>query len=129
MRLWLGEDDLAIEHFARAMRLSPVDPVLFGMQEGTAHAHFFAGRHMEALSWARMALSNMPVGHAGLRIGAASSALAGRAEEATKMIARLREIDPALRVSNFLTDIVGLHRQPERLAKYADALRKAGLPE
>jgi adenylate cyclase len=129
LRLWLGENDLAIEHFARAMRLSPVDPVMFGMQEGTAHAHFYAGRYMEALSWARIALSIMPVGHAGLRVGAASSALAGCSEEATKMIARLREIDPALRVSNYLTDVAGPYRRPEHVAKFADALRKAGLPE
>jgi Caspase domain len=37
------------------MRLSPVDPFLFGMQQGSASAHFFAGRYDEALTWAKMA--------------------------------------------------------------------------
>jgi len=126
-RIWLGEPDLAVEHFARAMRLSPVDPVFSNMQEGTAHAHFFAGRHSEALSWARMALNERPYSHTALRIAAASSALAGSAEQATTMMARLRERDPALRVSN-LHDILGSYH-PEHITRYENALRKAGLPE
>jgi hypothetical protein len=110
------------------MRLSPIDPALNNMQEGTAHAHFFAGRYSEALSWARVALSGRSDSHAALRIAAASSALAGRAEEGTTMTARLRQVDPALRVSN-LRNILGPYRNPEHLAKYEDALRTAGLPE
>ena len=42
-------------------------------------------------------------------------------------MARLLEIDPALRISNF-ENVVGPW-QPEDLSKYQDALRKAGLPE
>jgi hypothetical protein len=41
----------------------------------------------------------------------------------------LLEIDPALTVSNFLLNLLGPYRQPEHLANYADALRKADLPE
>jgi len=128
VKVWLGEPDRAVERFAHAMRLSPVDPVLFGMQQGTAHAHFFAGRYDEALTWAKMALREQPVSHPALRVAAASCALAGRDEEAKRLMARLLEIDPALRVSNF-HNLVGPYRQPEHLAKYADALQKAGLPE
>jgi hypothetical protein len=42
-------------------------------------------------------------------------------------MAHLRELDPALRVSN-LGDVYPLQR-PEDLAKVADGLRLAGLPE
>ena len=35
---------MPIERFARAMRLSPLDPEMFRMQTGTAMAHMFAGR-------------------------------------------------------------------------------------
>jgi tetratricopeptide (TPR) repeat protein len=49
---WLGEPESAIERFARAMRLSPLDPRAMGMKVGTAHAHFFLGRYDEAASWA-----------------------------------------------------------------------------
>jgi len=128
-RVWLGKTDIAIEHFVHAMRLSPVDPNMFWMQEGIAHAHFFAGRHEEALTWARNALRSLPDSHAALRIGAASSALVGRGEDAKKLMTQLREVHPALRVSNFLTGVVGPYRQPEHVTKYANALRMAGLPE
>jgi TolB-like protein/Tfp pilus assembly protein PilF len=128
-RVWLGKTDLAIEHFAHAMRLSPVDPYMFWLQEGTAHAHFFAGRYDEALAWAQMALRDLPDSHAALRIGAASNALAGRGEEAKRLTARLLEIDPTLRISSLLSDVLGPYRQPEHPTKYASALRKAGLPE
>ena len=94
------------------------------MKEGMAQAHFFAGRHDEAVSWAKTA----PDRHSTLRIGAASSVLAGRDEEAKILTVRLLEIDPALRVSN-LQNVLGPYWHPEHLAKYEDALRKAGLPE
>jgi TolB-like protein/Tfp pilus assembly protein PilF len=128
VKAWLGEPDQAVERFAHAMRLGPNGPNLFLMQQGIAHAHFFAGRHEEALSWAKMALREQPDFHGALRIAAASCALAGRDEEAKRLLARLLEIDPALRVSNF-QNVLGPYRQPEHPAKYVDALRKAGLPE
>jgi TolB-like protein/Tfp pilus assembly protein PilF len=127
-KIWLGEPVVAMERFAHAMRLSPVDPSMGHMREGVAHVHFFAGHYDEALSWARKALSEHPDSHAALRVAAASCALAGRSEEAKTLTARLLEIDPALQISN-LKNILGPYRQPEHLAKYADALRKAGLPE
>src|SRR5262245_55657203 len=128
VKVWLGEPDRAVERFAQAMRLEPIDSAIFGMQVGMAHGHFFAGRCDEALSWAKMALRGLPASHTALRICAASCALAGRDEEAKRMMARLLEIDPALRISNF-QNVLGPYRQPEHLAKYKDALRKAGLPE
>jgi len=128
-KVWLGEPDRAIERFAHAMRLSPLDPFTYWMQEGMAHAHFFAGRHDEAVIWARMALRELPHSHTALRIAAASCALAGRDGEAKRLTARLLEIDPALRISSLLQNVLGPYRQPEHPAKYANALRKTGLPE
>ena len=127
-RIWLGEPDLAIEHLARAMRLSPLDPLIGMMQNATAYAHFFAGRYDEASSWAGMALRDRPDFVDALRIAAASDALAGRLEQAHKALARLRQVDPALRVSN-LRDRLGPHRRPEDVARYEEGLRKAGLPD
>jgi len=128
-KVWLGEPDRAIERFAHAMRLSPLDPFTYWMQEGMAHAYFFAGRHDEAVTWARMALRELPHSHTALRVAAASCALAGRDGEAKRLTARLLEIDPALRISSLLQNVLGPYRQPEHPAKYANALRKTGLPE
>ena len=125
---WLGEPEPAIERFARAMRLSPLDPWLIGMRTGTAFAHFFLGRYDEAASWAAMALQDNPDYQPGLRIAAASNAMAGRPEQAHKAVARLRQLNPTLRVSN-LKDMVGPYRHAEDLSRYQEGLRQAGLPE
>jgi len=127
-RIYLGEPDSAVEHYARAMRLSPLDPLIGMMKAATAHAHFYAGRYDMASSWAGMALRALPDNVNALRIAAASHALAGRLEQAQKALARLRELDPALRISN-LRDRLGPFRRPEDIARYEEGLRRAGLPE
>jgi hypothetical protein len=99
------------------------------MRAGTAHAHFFLGRYDKAASWAAMALQDNPDYQAGLRIAAASNAMAGRPEEGHKAVARLRQLNPSLRVSNLKTDVLGPYRHAEDIARYAEGLRKAGLPE
>ena len=124
---WLGEPEAAIERFARAMRLSPLDPSL-RTPSGTAHAHFFLGRYDEAASWAAMALQDNPDYQPGLRIAAASNAMAGRPEQAHKAVARLRLLNPTLRVST-LKDVLGPFRRAEDLLRYEEGLRQAGLPE
>src|SRR5258706_10564889 len=125
---WLGEPEPAIERFARAMRLSPLDPWVTGMRNGTACAYFFLGRYDEAASWAAMALQDRPDFQPALRIAAASNAMAGRPEQAYKAMARLRQLNPALRVSN-LKDVRGPYRRAEDLSRYEEGLRRAGLPE
>jgi TolB-like protein/Tfp pilus assembly protein PilF len=127
VNVWLGKADLAIEHLARAMRLSPLDPLIYMMRGATAHAHFHASRYDEALSWAGMVLREQPDDYPGLRIAAASSAFAGRVDEAKTLCERLRQINPALRVSN-LRHVLGPYG-PEAISKYEEGLRKAGLPE
>jgi TolB-like protein len=124
---WLGEPEAAIERFARAMRLSPLDPLAIGMRSGTAHAHFFLDRYDEAASWAAMALRDNPDFQPGLRMAAASNAMAGRPEQAHKAVARLRQLNPALRVSN-LKDVLGPYGHAN-LSRYEEGLRRAGLPE
>jgi adenylate cyclase len=127
LKIWLGEPETAIEYFGRAIRLSPLDPYLPRMQNGMAHAHFHAGRHSEASSWAAMVLRELPDFHDGLRITAASNALAGRMEEAHEAIERLRRLDPALRISK-LRELQGPYRRPEDIARYEGALRRRVSP-
>ena len=115
---WLGEPEAAIERFARAMRLSPLDPSL-RTPSGTAHAHFFLGRYDEAASWAPMALQDNPDYQPGLRIAAASNAMAGRPEQAHKAVARLRQLNPALRVST-LENVWGPWRKAAGMQSPAD---------
>jgi TolB-like protein len=127
LRVWMGEPETAIKHTARLMRMSPVDPFLAWMHSATAFAHVFTGRYDSGVMHAELALSEKPNLHQALRAAAVSNALAGRIEQARKAIARLRQIDPTLRISN-LRDLTPLQRQAD-IAKYTDGMRLAGLPE
>jgi adenylate cyclase len=126
-RISLGELDAAIEHINRAIRLSPQDPQMFAMEIVIAAAHLFAGRPEEASSWAAKALQERPNFFVGTCIAAASYALAEKQAHAEKAMSRLRQLNPALRLSN-LRDMQPF-RRPEHLAKLAQGLRIAGLPE
>jgi len=127
VRIYLCEPETAIEQFMHVMRLSPLDPFLFGTQHGMAAAHFLASRYDEASSWAEKVLRGHPNYLPGLRMSAASNAFAGRLADAQKTMARLRQIDPGLRVAD-LNDVVPF-RRPEDFARYVEGLRRAGLPE
>jgi TolB-like protein/class 3 adenylate cyclase len=126
VRIFIGEHQSAIDRFERALRLSPRDPTVFHMRLGIAYANLFAGHYDTASSAARDALRDQTwVG--GLRILAASKALAGHLDEAREAVDLLFQSDPAVRISNLKDRISPL--RPEDFAKYADGLRKAGLPE
>ncbi|TIS15409.1 MAG: hypothetical protein E5X09_02770 [Mesorhizobium sp.] len=112
---------------SRARRLSPLDPLTFFMQTFTAFAHFVAGRYDAAWPLAEAASRAQPYYLTGLRVAAASNAMAGRLDAASRHIARSLELDPQLKLSN-LKHRVGQIR-PEYFAKYVEALRLAGLPE
>jgi adenylate cyclase len=128
MKVCLGDPDTAVEHAALAMRLSPLDPRLFVWQFSTALAHLCAGRYDDAVVWGERALRDQPLYPAAMRVTAASHALARRLAEAQKLVERLREIDPLLRISN-LGDSMPPFRRPEDRAKYVEGIRMAGLPE
>ncbi len=129
VKVWLGEPEVAIEREARAMRLSPQDPHLFHMQTATAVAHFFAGRYVEALSWAEKAMREQRnfILILSTSIAAAAAALAERHADAMNAMARVRQIDPTLRISN-LKDFYPLRRTDD-LNRLSEGLRMAGLPE
>jgi adenylate cyclase len=125
---WLGEPELSIGRFERAMRLSPLDPSLLAMRCGIAHANFFLGHYDEAASWAAMSLQDDPDFLPSLRIEAASHAMAGRDEPAHTAVNRLHQLQPDLRVS-ILHKVLGPYRHPENIARYQEGLRRAGLEE
>jgi len=124
---WLGEREIALERFAHAVRLSPLDPLTAIAKAGTAHCYFYLGRYDEAMAWSALAFEDGANNQAVLRIKAASNALAGRTEVAQEAVALLRQVNPTLRISN-LKEVLGPYRQ-EDLSRYQEAMRLAGLPE
>jgi TolB-like protein len=127
LRAWHGETDGAIELFAQAMRLSPVDPEMYRIQAGMAMVYLFAGQFDVASSWAEKSFGNLPSFLMVVGVIAASHALAGRMDEAGRAMRRLRQLDPTLRISN-LKDWLPIQRS-DNLATLMDGLRRAGLPE
>jgi TolB-like protein/Tfp pilus assembly protein PilF len=127
VKVWLGDPEAAIEREKRAMRLSPQDTQIWSMHAATACAHFFAGRYAEACSLAEMAMRENANAVPSPCIAAASSALAGRLEDAHKAMARVRQLAPNLCLSN-LSDLFPIRRS-EDFAKWHEGMRKAGLSE
>jgi tetratricopeptide (TPR) repeat protein len=127
LRVWTGEPDLVLEHVARAVRLSPLDPHRFATYGAMAYAHFLAGRYDVATACAEKALHGNPTYVVEIFVSAASNALAGQLEQARIAMVRALECSPELRGST-LRDLVPFRRS-EDLDRFAKGLRLAGLPD
>jgi len=124
----LGNPELALDHNARAMRLSPRDVVLHLMMHTSARACFYAGRYDEAIEWSTKAMQQSPLGHDQSLVHLiASYALTQRQAEAEAALDRLRQISPAIRLSN-LWQAARL-RRPDDIARLKEGLRIAGMAE
>ena len=126
VRLWLNQPDAAIDHFARAMRLSPLDLGFHAAETGTAFAHIRAGRYKEASLWAERALRGQPRSADAAQAVALSSAFVGDLEKAKEAIRRLLEIAPNRRIS---TALISKNLSPKAKARFVDILREAGMPD
>jgi adenylate cyclase len=127
VRAWLGDPDTGIEHLTRALRLSPLDPLMPRWVNMIGFSHFIAGRYDEALSWGTRTLRDQPDFLAALRLVAASSACIGRMDEAQAAMARHLRLDPAMQLSKLRQ--YNPTRKPADFGRFAAALRKAGMPE
>jgi TolB-like protein/Flp pilus assembly protein TadD len=126
IRMYLEDGETAVKHFSRALRLNPLDPTIHILSCGTAFAWFAQGNLEEALRWADKSLREGPVFLAALRCKVTVLGLMGRIREAELLIPRLLELEPNLRCSVVHTLVpwgAGM------LARYADGLRAAGIPE
>jgi tetratricopeptide (TPR) repeat protein len=125
--IFLGDVDAAIEQFKAALRLSPLDPRIFVVQNGLAYGHFFAGRNEEASTWAATVIVQQPNFLAGQRIMMACHAMSGRVEEARQACMLALQLDPTQRISR--TEDFGPFRRAEDIERLVQAFRIAGMPE
>jgi TolB-like protein len=123
----LGEPELALERIGHALRLSPNDPLTFNFQAAKAYAEFFAGNYLEAYASAEASIRQRPGLVLFMCIAAASAALAGRMPNAQRIVGRMLQADPSLVVSR-VQYIIPM-RRAEDTARWAEALKLAGLPE
>lgn len=97
-----GDPDTAIEAADYSRRLSPFDPLQFGMLGSRAMAHMRLGERDEAAEWGVKA-ANRPNAHAHiLAIAATNLALAGRRDQARELVGRIRAKLPSYTVEHFL---------------------------
>jgi TolB-like protein len=123
----LGQPELALERIGHALRLSPNDPQTFSFQAAKAYAELFAGQFEEAYASAATAIRQRPGFLLYMCIAAASAALAGRAQDAKRIVARMLQADPAMRLSR-VSNLIPMRRR-EDSDRWIDGLKRAGLPE
>ncbi|HEY8580590.1 MAG TPA: transcriptional regulator, partial [Beijerinckiaceae bacterium] len=98
----IGDASAAIASADHSQRLSPCDPLLFGMLGARAMALIRLGRYDEAAEWGRQAAAR-PNAHAHIQaIAAYALALIGRLDEARAYLAASRRTLPGYNVENFL---------------------------
>jgi TolB-like protein/Flp pilus assembly protein TadD len=127
VQTYLCDLDTAIDHFSRAMRLSPLDPLMFIMKAGMAWAYFVGGNYDEADNWSDQALLERPNYGAALRAKVASCSMSGREEEARAALNKLYEISPGTTVKSLVNAYPVT--QSDQVERIAEAFRKVGVPE
>jgi adenylate cyclase len=118
-----GLPEEAVQSFERAMRVSPVDPLLHRSFIGMGLALIELGRFDEAIVAAKKALRQNPSYSAAYRVLASAFAHLGRDAEAREAAARVIEHEPNFTMAAYIG------RGGKSNALSIEGLRKAGLPE
>jgi adenylate cyclase len=119
-----GQPEEAIRSFKRAMRVSPVDPLLHNALMGIGMALIELGRFDEAIVAGKKAQRQNPFFGPAYICLASGFAHLGRDAEAREAAARLLQLDPAFTISAWIAR--GWQSNAKLLI---EGLRKAGLPE
>ena len=119
-----GLPEEAIRSFERAIRMSPIDPLLYRSFTGMGMALIELRRFDEAIVAGKKAQRHNPSFPGAYLCLASAFAHLGRDAEAREAAARLLEVDPAFTISAWIA------RGGQSNAKLLiEGLRKAGLPE
>jgi adenylate cyclase len=122
-----GRPLVAIDHFHKAMRLSPLDPEKGIALSGIGMSCLMLERHEEALRWGEDALREMPNYGSSHRVVIAALIGLGRPDEARAAAARLMEAFPTYNLA--LQIRINPWRDAAFARRYVEALRVAGIPE
>jgi adenylate cyclase len=118
---------VGIDHFHKAMRLSPVDPEKGIALSGIGMCYLMLERYEEALKWGEDALREMPNYGSSYRVVIGALVGLGRLDEARKAADRLMEAFPTYTLS--LQRQINPWRDQAFAQRYLDALQIAGVPE
>jgi adenylate cyclase len=122
-----GEGDIAVRSTQKALRLSPLDPMRYFYESLAATAAMSAGHFERAIELAQRSLRLNRTHTSTYRAMAIAQARLGRLADARRTVQELLRLQPTLTVKSWL------ERSPtsgyETAEVWADALRRAGLPE
>lgn len=121
-----GRGELAVDCAMRAQRLSPLDPMKYYYDNFTSTAKLSADDYLGAIDYGKRSLRANRTHGPTLRILAIAQALAGQMDEARATIRVALQVEPGFSVSRFIERYPGA--AAPHTAKYAEALRAAGLP-
>jgi adenylate cyclase len=122
-----GLPEEAVQSFERAIRLSPIDPLLHRALCGMGFAFIELRRFGEAIVAGKKALRQNPSYSAAYRCLASAFAHLGRDAETREAVARMSEVDPGFTISAYIARAPGLGQSGSKVL--IEGLRKAGLPE
>ena len=125
-QIYLGKAE-AVEHFQRAIRLSPLDPRIYTAYSGVAYGYFLAEQYDEASRWAEAALMENSKYLVAYLVAIASYALSGRLDDAKDACSRAMQLNPTPRISHIL-ERVPLRRQHD-ISRLKEGCQLAGMPE
>ena len=125
LHVYLGQPDTALEHFDRAARLSPFDPLNFNRYIGIALAHFVAERYRDAVTWAAKARLERPDLPWALRVLAATHAQLEEHDHAQAAARTLLSQCPRLTLPEIMATLP--FRQSDARDRFAEGLLEAGI--
>ena len=122
-----GRPLVAIEHFHRAMRLSPVDPEKGIALSGIGMSYLMLERYEEALAWGARALQEMPNYGTSHRVVIMALVKLNRPDEAQAAARLLMEAFPTYTLT--LQRQINPWRDKVFAERYVEALGISGVPE
>jgi len=124
---YLGDQRTALARMRQAIRLSPSHPHLFFFQAAIIMPHLLLGEYHDAALAGRKAIELNPWFSSSFKGHLAALGHLGGGREAADVMARLLKLEPTFTVQD------AVRRSPMNLAedieRYAEGLRRAGLPE
>lgn len=121
-----GEGVAAVRCAFDAQDLSPLDPLRYFYDNFTSTALLSTDDFDGAIAYGRRSMRANRSHGPTLRVLAIALALDGRLDEARDVAATLMQLEPGFTASQFADRYPGV--QASRTARYADALRQAGVP-
>ena len=123
---YLGHQEAALDRMRQALQLSPSDPHLFFFQSAIIMPHLLRGEYRDAATAGRKAIELNPWFSSSFKGHLAALGHLGCEQECAAVMERLLKLEPGFTVKDAIRrSPIG---RPADMERYAEGLRRAGLP-